>query len=215
MKINGLPQPLAGNETIKIQQVVNGQMAGLYMSEAGNSTIVGNMFLGLTSNTSNTGIDIASTTTFFNENADIVSANQFFYLNQGLVLGSGASGVTAYPNKYANINTADISNSGSGNIIGTLGDELSSYHNETSSRGIGVTYTNNNGKPMYVMVSAYSSAADDQLGVSVNGAQVAVSQSQTAAGGTMAVTFIVPAGATYQITNGTGTPTIQLWYEEF
>jgi hypothetical protein len=31
MKINGLPQPLAGNETIKIQQVVNGQMSDITM----------------------------------------------------------------------------------------------------------------------------------------------------------------------------------------
>lgn len=175
-------------------------------------TITSNEFLGLNSNTTNTGIDIVTMTTFNNQGSGTITGNHFFGLNTGIKLESGSFGIVVGPNAYSNINTANISNAaGSANTIGTLSDPGSTYHNQTGARAFGSTYTNTQGKPIFVSVWGTSTSAV-QLQSVINGVAIGESVQQNTPGTFIGTTFVVPQGAAYSVTAG-GAPTLSGWFE--
>ncbi|EKS7767142.1 hypothetical protein JFQ92_002248 [Edwardsiella piscicida] len=88
------------------------------------------------------------------------------------------------------------------------------YTNVTSSRVMGVTYTNSATRPMLVIYSCDATSFGTAV-AAVNGANVArvigVESSATHNGPSM--TFIVPAGATYSITKTAGSLSNMIWAE--
>lgn len=83
--------------------------------------------------------------------------------------------------------------------------------NVTGSRALSTTYTNSTGKPIVVYVLGSTTSANGYIVGWVNGAQIGgVSANATTSSG-VSVSFIVPAGATYQVTNSLSTLTS--WYE--
>ncbi len=101
---------------------------------------------------------------------------------------------------------------------------FSSVNDVTSSRGFGTVYTNTTGKPMFVTVTGYLLGETQGMTMTayVNGTQVGASWDDIG-GGTnyypnnyRTLTFIVPNGATYQVTEG-GVPGmgLQNWVETY
>jgi len=94
----------------------------------------------------------------------------------------------------------------------TVGGAGTSYVNETTSRSIGTTFTNSTGAPIFVIAST---SVPEAIGlfVFVNGTEVA-----GAFGGGNGtaffsnISFIVPNGDTYEITQS-GSPTLISWFE--
>jgi len=121
----------------------------------------------------------------------------------------GSMGNTAYPFNVAPA-VAGTNAPQSQQLLAGYG---SSYIAETTNRALGTTYTNSYGRPIFVIVWATAGAANDWLNLYVNGAQVG---STTAAFATGAITtgyLIVPVGATYEVTDGNGTLTLDGWWE--
>jgi hypothetical protein len=141
----------------------------------------------------------------------------------GTPVGSGGASTGAF---------TTLSASGTANITGTasvgaataagnapqwgqvLGGNNASYHSENGSRALGTSYTNSNGRPIFVTVQATSTAAA-ALVATVSGVAVAVSTNQATTGTPIGFSFIVPTGATYSVTVSGGTGTISNWYELF
>lgn len=87
-------------------------------------------------------------------------------------------------------------------------------NNVKTSRALGSTYTNNNGKPIWVIMSAFTtSAGSGQIVGTINGVDVA-NQSATEFASTFeTVTLLVPPGATYGFTGSN--MTLNTWNEYF
>lgn len=82
---------------------------------------------------------------------------------------------------------------------------------QTPSRALGTTYRNNTGKPVFVSVSA-SSTANASLSAVVNG-KPPMYGSGSAAGFTAGITFFVPPYGSYIVNVTAGTPTLTSWAE--
>lgn len=83
--------------------------------------------------------------------------------------------------------------------------------NMTASRSVATTYTNSTGKPIIVYVLGITNAANGYIVGWINGIQMGgVSPNATNSSG-VSVSFLVPAGATYQVTNNLST--MNTWYE--
>jgi hypothetical protein len=101
------------------------------------------------------------------------------------------------------------------------------YVNQTANRSVNVgnVYTNNTGRPMYVIVSVSANSGSTQQNtgfVYINGVQIYQKQTDTTYNGVNFVCywdvfFIVPAGSTYQVycygTYGTGAVSLVQWFE--
>lgn len=92
-----------------------------------------------------------------------------------------------------------------------LGGNAATYHNVTGSRALGTTYTNNNGKPIFVMLEASSTAISQIIptvaGVALPGSTIQVTGSNNG------LMFIVPAGTTYSVSVNVGTASLISWFE--
>ena len=102
-----------------------------------------------------------------------------------------------------------------------------SYINQTANRSVnaGNIYTNNTGRPMYVIVSAYANSGSTQQNtgyVYINGVLVLQKQTDTTYNGVNFVCywdtyFVVPPGSTYQVyvygTWGVGGVNVIQWFE--
>jgi len=133
--------------------------------------------------------------------------------------------ITAYTSGTGALEVTVEYSSGSGTIaawtvsltgpwVQSLG-EGQEWTNVSSSRELGVTYTNSTGRAIMVAVSLYMSSETAQSGgvMLVNGATVA----QTLQKGSSTLhyetlTTVVPAGATYRV-NGSGTASKSTWKE--
>lgn len=93
----------------------------------------------------------------------------------------------------------------------SVGSGASLYNNLTVSRGLGPTYTNTQGKPIFVSAAFHSSAAAT-FQVIVDGV-VIQSIDQVTAAAVTALNFIVPIGKTYGIALSTGTGFVDQWFE--
>lgn len=80
-------------------------------------------------------------------------------------------------------------------------------------RVIGVTYTNTQAMTIHVHVSGIASQGSVFLSAVVNGINMNGSQSTNIAGQLVCISFMVPAGATYQVGISGGTLSSQSWVE--
>jgi hypothetical protein len=89
------------------------------------------------------------------------------------------------------------------------------YHNVGSNRTINTTFTNTNGRPIYVIANA-AITVEGTLAAIVNG--VMLPEGDIQAGGTSSaaqISFIVPTGATYEIIIPFGSGILANWFELF
>ena len=82
------------------------------------------------------------------------------------------------------------------------------------SRAIGTIYTNTTGRPLHVAVTIQTQAiAQSGCRLLIGGVEVAQFYSPVAANVYGYLQGIVPPGATYQVTQASGTNTLTLWQE--
>jgi hypothetical protein len=90
------------------------------------------------------------------------------------------------------------------------------WQNVTASRSLATTYTNDTNKPILLILSTLAGTGGTVIGLSASvngGSAIRFMYSQVNSGNqTGSGTFLVPSGATYNITR-TGTPTIEQWWE--
>ena len=91
---------------------------GLFLNPGSLFSVTGNTFLGLTSNTANTGIDVVNMSTFNNQNSGVISGNMFFGLFHPIYLDTNSSNINVQSNAYRNSGGTNVTNLGSGNTIG-------------------------------------------------------------------------------------------------
>ncbi|BAM68862.1 putative tail-fiber protein [Edwardsiella phage MSW-3] len=114
------------------------------------------------------------------------------------------------------LGTAAFKNVGTGgsDVAGANSTMGGTYTNVTSSRAMGVTYTNSATRPMLVIYSCDATRFGTAV-AAVNGVTVArfigVESASTHNGPSM--TFIVPPGATYSITKTAGSLSNIIWAE--
>ncbi len=84
--------------------------------------------------------------------------------------------------------------------------------NVKASRATGITYVNNTGQPITVMVALTSSAARNTIVATVAGITLVGSSAETL-GYAAAITFVVPDGQGYLVNGTTGVQTISAWAE--
>lgn len=77
-----------------------------------------------------------------------------------------------------------------------------------ASRAVATTYTNTTGRPIYLQVSTIS-GGDTSVSVTINGLQLFLGRNSVS-GGQPYGSVLIPAGATYNVTNSGSLGT---WYE--
>lgn len=83
-----------------------------------------------------------------------------------------------------------------------------------STKSPGVTYTNNTGRPIEIVVSVYHSGSNVRMDFYRNGDIIGNSRSGATNIGVSSVTsFIVPNGWTYKLEVALGSPAIEYWHE--
>lgn len=88
------------------------------------------------------------------------------------------------------------------------------WHDETSSRVLGTTYTNSNGYSISVMVSVVAGSGVTLMPITIDGVTITAGQTTSAASGTYNTFFQVPSGKTYIVGIGTG-GFLTSWFELF
>lgn len=92
--------------------------------------------------------------------------------------------------------------------------DTQSWQNVVASRALSTTYTNSTGRPIFVVVSllqATSSATTIQ--VTLNGSIVLFGNTATTLNHATAISFLVPAGDTYNVTYAGAAATLDKWAE--
>jgi len=87
------------------------------------------------------------------------------------------------------------------------------WQNLTGSRAIGTTYTNSTGKPIEVIVACTGNGANGLFGVTLNSAVTVFSPSTYGGGVWTSMSFIVPDGNTYTLSQQGANVTLQVWAE--
>lgn len=88
-----------------------------------------------------------------------------------------------------------------------------SWQDVTASRAVGTTYTNSTGKPIQVLISALTTnSGNGSINIGATGA-FQVYGGPSASGVVNSVSFTVPSGQTYVLTDVSGTITIVSWAE--
>jgi hypothetical protein len=81
-------------------------------------------------------------------------------------------------------------------------------------RDLGITYTNDTGQPITINFSGYINNTTNRFIFQVNGVAVAYSAIGSVANSVVTLSgMVVPAGATYLITQNGGTPSVDFWAE--
>ena len=129
-----------------------------------------------------------------------------------VLLGNGTAAVKEVaPGASGNVLRSDGTTWVSGTISAGIGDGQT-WQDVTASRTQTTTYTNATLKPILVIISNYRVASVGYSNVTVNG--VIISKTRNAGtndvGTTSSITFIVPVGGTYSISNATA---IEHWAE--
>jgi hypothetical protein len=131
-------------------------------------------------------------------------------------LGNGTTSLTVFQGQAIRIAAADTSPFywvvESPQTASQVGGYDTSYVNETGSRALGTSYTNDTGGAIFVMITATSST-ESALSAVVEGTALPSGTGSATAGIGLSTEFVVPAGDTYsaQVTSGTGT--LDAWYE--
>jgi hypothetical protein len=87
------------------------------------------------------------------------------------------------------------------------------WQNVTASRAIGTTYTNSTGKPIEVIVACTGNGVNGLFGVTLNGVVTVYSPSTYSASVWTSMSFIVPDGNTYVLSQQGSNVTLQAWAE--
>ncbi len=87
------------------------------------------------------------------------------------------------------------------------------WQNVTGSRAIGTLYTNSTGKPIEVIVACTGNGTNGLFGVTLNSAVTVYSPSTYGGGVWTSMSFIVPDGNTYQLSQQGSNVTLQVWAE--
>ncbi|HHT3724182.1 TPA: integrase [Citrobacter freundii] len=117
-----------------------------------------------------------------------------------------------------------VSDSRTSTESGVAASSLAAYQNyqdikttfgQTGEKGriIGVTYTNAQAMTLYVHVSGVTSEGSVFLSANVNGVNMNGSQCANIVGQRVCISFMVPAGGTYQVGISAGTLSGQAWVE--
>jgi hypothetical protein len=132
-----------------------------------------------------------------------------------VLLGNGTAAVKEVaPGASGNVLTSDGTEWKSQAVSGTLGVGQT-WQNVTGSRTSGTTYTNNTGKPIMVNVRATQAGISrSTLTANVGGVSFMIGNDENSSGGATAVaSVLIPTGATYSITVGSNSSSIQQWVE--
>lgn len=110
----------------------------------------------------------------------------------------------------------DIPNASAGNnpvaYQQSIGGTAQSYVDQTSNRALGTTYTNNTGRPLFVVVNINIDATQSEGAVGyINGNQVAEFSNPNTSVLSVTISLIVPPGNTYEFTVSSGG--LNAWYE--
>ena len=100
-----------------------------------------------------------------------------------------------------------------GGSVQTYGVSKQAWSNVTGSRVLGTSYTNSTARTITVNVQATIATAGAYLVPTVGGVAIAGGSAAGVLGQASAVSFTVPAGATYSVAANTGTPTLTTWSE--
>jgi hypothetical protein len=126
-----------------------------------------------------------------------------------VIKGDTSGQVTIAAPAVAGTNTATLPvATGELSMLGTTGQ---TWENVINSRSLATTYTNSTGKPIFVIVSAYSSSGAITITVVVNGVTIQ-STPGSATNFSSWTSFIVPPSGTYSV-SGNGTPVKNSWAE--
>lgn len=88
------------------------------------------------------------------------------------------------------------------------------WQNVTGSRVVGTTYYNTSGKPIVVYVVRFTgSATNDVWSATINGVSIGRGVQAYSANATLSHGFIVPAGASYLLSQANGSSTPEVWAE--
>jgi hypothetical protein len=93
-----------------------------------------------------------------------------------------------------------------------VGSSSQTLTNVTSSRALFTTYTNSTNAPI-VVYAWCSSLINGGLTVLINSINVDSSFNNNSGTNSIGVSFIVPIGATYSVTNVINAVTLSTWYE--
>jgi hypothetical protein len=92
-----------------------------------------------------------------------------------------------------------------------LGSASQTWQNVTGSRAFSTTYTNSTGYPIEVSIAS-SGGGSGQITLNINGVAISTGAVAGLGGGLFTVCGIVPAGATYSLSNPGGGG-FQIWAE--
>jgi hypothetical protein len=125
--------------------------------------------------------------------------------------GTISGGTIANPTMTGTIAVPNAGGAGQALSSSQAPSNLSTLNNETSNRAVNTTYTNNTGKPMFVMISC--SMSGGYINGVVDGNSIIENGNSN---GTVTcintLSFFVPSGNTYELSS-VDTLTISYWYE--
>jgi len=116
-------------------------------------------------------------------------------------------GTVSCANATANNNAVPL-----GQLNSLIPQLFASVNNVTGSRSLGVTYTNNTGKPMFVSVVGVSTGGGSNFNFFVNGI-LTFTFGQPNTSSETSTMGMVPPGATYEVTNTVSGINVQSWVE--
>ncbi|EOH1139939.1 phage tail protein [Salmonella enterica] len=201
-------QPLDATLTNLSGKSVSALLQYLGIKEA-STTQVG--LVRLTSSRVSGAEDVAATANAVAQNYTDIKAlqdktNDATSTNKGIVKlsdnrndQSSAASLIAASQKAASDNYYDIKTT-----FGQIGEK---------GRLIGVTYTNSQAMTIHVYVSGIASEGSVFLSATVNGVNMNGSQCANIVGQRVCISFMVPAGATYQVGISSGSLSSQAWVE--
>lgn len=152
--------------------------------------------------------------------ANVVQLGDSATATQNLVIRTNVDGTFTLARGNAGATTQDILLiDANGNISGGSAAPLGvgqTWQNMTGSRVLTTSYTNSTGRPILVAVSVVAGGVGSISPIpTISGVVQPANLAYSAGAGYVCKdTFLVPAGATYSVgTSGSGTPTLQSWYE--
>ncbi len=189
--------------------------ANTVLSNTG-STLTGGTLAGTTTNSGTisggtvSGATLSGTTT----NSGTISGGTVSGATlSGTTTNSGtiSGGTIANPTMTGTIAVPNAGGAGQALSSSQAPSNLSTLNNETSNRAVNTTYTNNTGKPMFVMISC--SMSGGYINGVVDGNSIIENGNSN---GTVTcintLSFFVPSGNTYELSS-VDTLTISYWYE--